>query len=176
MKPLPAASLFWNAFLNLKKTDFLFTMRIVMGCDHAGFSLKQLVQKRVRAWGFPVVDVGARRLLSGDDYPDYAEALAEAIQKGRARRGILICGSGVGACIAVNKFNGIRAALCENTFSAHQGVEDDDANVLCLGARVTGPELAFDIVQAFLRARFSGAARHRRRVRKIESFERCRRP
>jgi ribose 5-phosphate isomerase B len=146
-------------------------MRIVIGCDHAGFSLKQLVKKHVRAWGYASVDVGAHRLKVGDDYPDYAKALAEAIQKGRASRGILICGSGVGASIAANKFKGIRAALCENTFSAHQGVEDDDANVLCLGARVTGPELALDIVQTFLKARFSGAARHRRRIQKIESFE-----
>ena len=146
-------------------------MRIVIGCDHAGYSLKQWVQKRLRATGDQLVDVGARRLKPGDDYPDYAKALAEMIQKGRAERGILICGSGVGACIAANKFKGIRAALCENTFSAHQGVEDDDANVLCLGARVTGPELAFDIVRTFLRARFSGAARHRRRVQKIKLFE-----
>ncbi len=142
-----------------------------MGCDHAGFSLKQWIQKRVRTLGYRVADVGASRLIPGDDYPDYAKALAEVIQSGRAERGILICGSGVGASIAVNKFKGIRAALCENTFSAHQGVEDDDANVLCLGARVTGSELAMDIVQAFLRAWFSGAARHRRRVQKVKSFE-----
>jgi len=147
-------------------------MRIVIGCDHAGFELKRWVQKRVRALGYSIVDVGSRRLKPGDDYPDYAKAMAEVIQKGKAKRGILICGSGVGASIAINKFKGIRAALCENTFSAHQGVEDDDANVLCLGARVTGPELAMELVDAFLHAHFSNADRHRRRVQKVISFER----
>ena len=146
-------------------------MQLVIGCDHAGFSLKQLVQNHVKALGYRIVDVGARRLVPGDDYPDYAKKMAGVIQKGGAERGILICGSGVGASIAVNKFRGIRAALCENTFSAHQGVEDDDANVLCLGARVTGSELALEIVDAFLVATVSTAPRHVRRVRKIISFE-----
>jgi ribose 5-phosphate isomerase B len=146
-------------------------MRIVMGSDHAGFSLKKILLPRVRALGYRVLDIGAHRLKPGDDYPDYAKAVAEVVQNGRAQRAILICGSGVGACIAANKFKGIRAALCEDTFSAHQGVEDDDANVLCLGARITGQELAFDIVRIFLKARFSGAARHRRRLAKVKSFE-----
>lgn len=144
---------------------------IVVGCDHAGFELKTKLLTRIRQSGHHVIDVGANRILPKDDYPDYAEKLAHVIQSGRATRGILICGSGVGASIAANKFQGIRAALCTETFSAHQGVEDDDANVLCLGARVTGELLAFDIVTTFLKARFSNAPRHRRRVEKLKGFD-----
>jgi len=105
------------------------------------------------------------------DYPDYARAVADAILGGRAERAILLCGSGAGACVAANKFRGIRAAICHDVFSAHQAVEDDDCNVMCLGARVVGPELAIDLVRTYVRAMFSGAERHRRRLEKIRGFE-----
>ena len=146
-------------------------MKIALGCDHAGFPLKSMVAEWITPWGHQILDVGAKTLEPEDDYPDFAKAVSLALQEGRAERGILVCGSGVGVSIAANKFKGIRAAFCGDTFSAHQGVEDDDANVLCLGARITGPSLAKDIVQAFLAARFSGAIRHVRRVNKVKSFE-----
>jgi ribose 5-phosphate isomerase B len=122
--------------------------------------------------GHDVLDCGATQVVPDDDYPDYAERVAAALREGRASRGILLCGSGVGACVAANKFAGIRAALCHDTFSARQGVEDDDMNVLCLGARVIGASLATEIVRSFLAARFSEADRHKRRVAKILDFER----
>ena len=147
-------------------------MIVALGTDHAGFPLKEGVIGAVRALGHEIVDCGATSLIPGDDYPDYAEKVAHAVIQGRADRGILMCGSGVGASVAANKFVGIRAALCHDTFSAHQGVEDDAMNVLCLGARVVGPALATEIVAAFLRATFSEAERHRRRVAKIQEFER----
>jgi ribose 5-phosphate isomerase B len=125
----------------------------------------------IRDSGHHVVDCGAEQLIPGDDYPDYAERVSRAILDGRAERAVLICGSGVGASVAANKFPGIRAALCHDTFSAHQGVEDDSMNVLCLGARVVGPSLAEELVAAFLRARFSEAERHARRLAKILAFE-----
>lgn len=125
----------------------------------------------IREDGHDVLDCGADRLIPGDDYPDYAQRVASAIREQRAERGVLICGSGVGASIAANKFTGIRAALCEDTFSAHQGVEDDSMNILCLGARVTGPALAAELVSTFLRAKFSGAERHSRRLAKVIAFE-----
>ena len=119
-----------------------------------------------------MLDCGAFELDPGDDYPDFAAAVARAILDGRAERGVLVCGSGVGASVAANKFAGIRSALCHDTFSAHQGVEDDSMNVLALGARVIGPSLAAELVGAFLRAEFSGAERHRRRLQKIADIER----
>src|SRR5205085_7348950 len=125
----------------------------------------------IRECGHEVVDCGADRVIPGDDYPDYAERVAAAIREGRAERAVLICGSGVGASVAANKFTGIRAALCHDTFSARQGVEDDSMNVLCLGSRVIGPALAQEVVRAFLAARFSGAERHVRRVGKIKAIE-----
>ena len=146
-------------------------MRIAVGTDHAGFPLKERVLDAIRAAGHEALDCGADRPIPGDDYPDYAERVAQAIQQQRAERGILLCGSGVGASVAANKFLGIRAALCHDTFSAHQGVEDDAMNVLCLGARVVGPALAEELVLSFLRARFSEADRHARRLGKISSFE-----
>ena len=146
-------------------------MRIAVGTDHAGFPLKERVLDAIRAAGHESLDCGADRQIPGDDYPDYAERVAQAIQQQRAERGILLCGSGVGASVAANKFLGIRAALCHDTFSAHQGVEDDAMNVLCLGARVVGPALAEELVLSFLRARFSEADRHSRRLGKISSFE-----
>ena len=147
-------------------------MKIAVGADHAGFPLKDRMMDVIRGAGHDVIDCGAEKLIPGDDYPDYAERVATAIREGRAERGVLICGSGVGASVAANKFNGIRAALCHDTFSAHQGVEDDSMNILCLGARVVGPALAEELVVTFLRARFSEAERHARRLAKVISFER----
>jgi len=146
-------------------------MKVAVGTDHAGFALKERMIETIRERGHEVVDCGADRMIPGDDYPDYAERVAEAIREGRAERAVLICGSGVGASVAANKFTGIRAALCHDTFSAHQGVEDDSMNVLCLGARVVGPSLAEELVRAFLKAQFSGAERHLRRLAKILGFE-----
>jgi ribose 5-phosphate isomerase B len=130
-----------------------------------------MVADSVQRAGHEVLDCGAYELDPGDDYPDFAAAVARAITEGRATRGILVCGSGVGASVAANKFHGIRAALCHDTFSARQGVEDDDMNVLTLGARVIGPALADELVRSFLAAEFSGAERHRRRLNKVARFE-----
>jgi len=145
-------------------------MRIALAADHAGFELKEKMAAHLKGAGFEVMDLG-----TGDeepvDYPDFALAIGEALREGRAERGILICGSGVGACVAVNKIKGIRAGLCHDTYSAHQGVEHDDINVLCLGARVIGEELAKELVTAFLSAKFTGEERHRRRLAKIEEIE-----
>jgi ribose 5-phosphate isomerase B len=149
-------------------------MKVAVAADHAGFALKERMMEAIRAARHEVVDCGPEQMIPGDDYPDYAERVARAILDGRAERAVLICGSGVGASVAANKFVGIRAALCHDTFSAHQGVEDDSMNVLCLGARVVGPALAEELVHAFLHARFSGAERHARRLAKIASFERPR--
>lgn len=147
-------------------------MIVAIGTDHAGFPLKAAVLEVIGATGHEALDCGAERSIPDDDYPDYAQRVAQAIAERRAERGVLLCGSGVGASVAANKFQGIRAALCHDTFSARQGVEDDAMNVVCLGARVIGPALAAEIIQAFLRARFSDAERHRRRVDKIQEFER----
>ena len=145
-------------------------MLIAIAADHAGFRLKLLIVEFLKALGHDIVDLGTQS-EEPVDYPDYARAVAQEILSRRVERGILICGSGVGACAAANKFPGIRAAICHDTFSAHQGVEDDDLNVLCLGARVLGPELAKEIVRVWLAAVFSGAERHRRRLAKIEQIE-----
>ncbi len=145
-------------------------MQIAVAADHAGFPLKQRVLELVEKLGHQAIDLGTDSTRSVD-YPDYAQAIANAIHEKSADRGILLCGSGVGACVAANKFRGIRAGTCHDTFSAHQSVEDDDANVLCLGARIIGPELVAELVPAFLNARFSGAERHVRRLRKISEFE-----
>lgn len=146
-------------------------MKIAVGADHAGFPFKDLLADVVRAEGHEVVDCGANHLDPDDDYPDFAERVAHSILDRRADRGVLICGSGVGASVAANKFRGVRAALCHDTFSAHQGVEDDSLNVLCLGARVVGPSLAEELTRTFLRAHFSGAERHARRLAKVIAFE-----
>jgi len=146
-------------------------MIVAVGCDHAGFPLKPRVAREVEAAGHTVLDCGAFD-ATPSDYPDFARAVGEAVLAGRAERGILVCGSGVGASIAASKIPGIRAALCHDTFAARQGVEDDDMNVLCLGARVIGPELAAEAARAFLHAVFSGAERHVRRVGKIAAIER----
>ena len=145
-------------------------MNIALGCDHAGFPLKGIVRERLQADGHTVVDCGAFD-ETPSDYPDFAQAVGEAILRGRAERGVLICGSGVGASVAANKLPGIRAALCHDTFSARQGVEDDNLNVICCGARVIGPALATEVIEAFLAAKFSGLARHARRLGKIDQLE-----
>ncbi len=145
-------------------------MRVAVAADHAGFPLKATVIEAVRAAGHEPLDLGVN---SPDpvDYPDYAEKLGRAILSGQAERGVLVCGSGVGACIAANKLDGIYAGLCHDTYSARQGVEHDNMNVLCLGARVIGPALAPELVSAFLSAQFSTEERHRRRVGKIRRLE-----
>jgi len=145
-------------------------MRVVLGSDHAGFELKQSILAHVRALGHEVLDVGPDS-ASPVDYPDYAEAVAMAIVNHRADRGILICGSGVGASVAVNKVPGIRAATCHDCYSAHQGVEHDNMNVLVLGSRVIADLLAFDLVRLFLDAQFSAEERHLRRLAKVQKLE-----
>jgi ribose 5-phosphate isomerase B len=146
-------------------------MRIAVGADHAGYPLNERVIDELRQAGHEVTDFGTHDGSIPDDYPDYAKLIGKAVQDGAAEIGILICGSGVGAAVAANKIRGIRAALCGDTYSAHQSREHDDCNVLCLGARVTGVELALDIVRLFVAARFTGEERHRRRVAKIAEIE-----
>lgn len=146
-------------------------MKVAVACDHAGFPMKEIVLETVRIAGHDATNLGTDS-SEPVDYPDYAEKVGRAIQKGEADRGILICGSGVGAAIAANKMRGIRAGVCHDTYSAHQSVEHDDANVLALGARIIGPELAVELVHAFLKARFTGEERHVRRVAKILDLER----
>jgi ribose 5-phosphate isomerase B len=145
-------------------------MRIAVGCDHAGFPLKDRIIREIKAGGHEVVDVGAFD-EQPSDYPDFARSVGEAILAGQAERGVVVCGSGVGASIAASKIPNVRAALCHDTFSARQGVEDDDMNVLCIGARVIGPELASDILRAYLTASFSQLERHSRRLSKIRQIE-----
>lgn len=145
-------------------------MRVVIGSDHAGFELKRSIAGFLRQAGYDVQDVGTDSTRPVD-YPDYAEALAKIVVAGGAQRGVLICGSGVGASVAANKVPGIRAGLCHDTYSAHQGVEHDDMNVLVLGSRVIGIELAKELVAAFLRAGFSGEERHARRLAKVKAIE-----
>lgn len=145
-------------------------MRIVVGADHAGFELKNMLAADLRYRGHEVVDMGTN---SADpvDYPDFAEAVSKVLLDGAAERGVLVCGSGVGASVSANKIPGIRAGLCHDTYSARQGVEHDDMNILVLGARVIGVELARELVNNFLAAKFSGEERHRRRIEKIKALE-----
>lgn len=145
-------------------------MRTVIGSDHAGFELKVMLAKHLRDLGEEVVDVGTNS-TDPVDYPDFAAAVGHAILEGRADRGVLICGSGVGASVAANKILGIRAGLCHDTYSAHQGVEHDDMNVLVLGARVIGPALARELVETYIRAQFTKEERHMRRLGKIKAME-----
>ena len=145
-------------------------MRVAVACDHGGFQLKQVVLDAVRFSGHEPLDLGAFN-ADPSDYPDFALKIGAAIRNGDAERGILICGSGVGACIAANKIKGIYAGLCHDTYSAHQGVEHDDMNVLCLGARIIGAALADELVRAFLAARFSQDERHVRRTGKTKKIE-----
>lgn len=146
-------------------------MPIVLAADHAGYELKEIVKQFVISLGYQVIDAGTCEPGLPDDYPDWAEALTERITSGQSSRGILICGSGVGVCVAANKVPGIRAAICHDSYSARQGVEHDDMNVLVLGARIIGSELASDLVRNFLGAKFSHEARHERRLAKVMAIE-----
>jgi ribose 5-phosphate isomerase B len=146
-------------------------MKVAIGGDHAGLGFKNDLAKFIRQKGFEVLDLGAHAYNEKDDYPDFAFAVARAVIAGEAERGIVVCGSGVGASVAANKVLGVRAALCHDTYSAHQGVEHDDMNVLCVGARVIGPALAEEIVTAYLSAQFSGEERHQRRLNKVLAQE-----
>ncbi len=145
-------------------------MRIAIGADHAGFELKENVRAFLQKAGHEVIDLGTHN-LEPVDYPDYAEAVGRSLREGKAERGVVICGSGVGASAAANKIPGIRAGLCHDTYSAHQGVEHDDMNVLVLGARVIGPELAHELVRAFVNAQFTKEERHLRRLAKVNAIE-----
>jgi ribose 5-phosphate isomerase B len=147
-------------------------MIIALGCDHAGFPLKKVLSAWLEKKGHQVLNLGVDTDAAPADYPDYARAVAEAVVAGKAERGIVVCGSGVGACVAANKVPGARAGMCHDTFSARQGVEDDDVNVLCLGGRVIGAELAFEVAGAWLGAKFSGLERHQRRKDKVLAIER----
>lgn len=146
-------------------------MKIALGADHAGFDMKQQLAKEIAAAGHEVVDVGAFQCDPLDDYPDFAQAVGEAVVDGRATRGVVVCGSGIGACIAANKIKGIRAGICPDTYSAHQGVEHDDMNVLVLGSRVMGIEVVREVLQSYLKAHFSGEERHVRRLNKVLAIE-----
>jgi ribose 5-phosphate isomerase B len=146
-------------------------MKVAIGSDHAGFQLKNEMGDFLRAAGNDVVDVGAFKENPTDDYPDFAEAVGRAVLDGKAERGVLICGSGVGASVAANKLPGIRAGMCHDTYSAHQGVEHDNINVLVLGSRVIGVALAEDLVSAFMCAKFSNGERHVRRLGKVKALE-----
>ena len=145
---------------------------IGLAADHGGFALKALLAATLETAGYAVTDFGADDFVAGDDYPDFVVPLARAVARGEVARGVAICGSGVGACVAANKVSGVRAALITDCFSAHQGVEDDDMNVMCLGGRVTGQALCVDLVRTFLNARFKGDERFRRRLLKLAALER----
>ena len=146
-------------------------MRIAVGADHAGFALKLDIVEMLKEQGHDVVDVGPQEHDPLDDYPDFAKLVAGEVASGRSERGIMVCGSGVGASVAVNKVRGVRGAVCHDTYSAHQGVEHDDMNVLCLGARIVGAEVAREAVAAFISAEFTGEERHRRRLDKVLAME-----
>ena len=146
-------------------------MRIAIGADHGGFPLNERVIEELRGAGHEIIDFGTHDGSQPDDYPDYAKQVGEAVQNAAAEIGVLICGSGVGAAVAANKLRGVRAALCGDTYSAHQSREHDDCNVLCLGARVVGVELALEILRAFVAAKFTGEERHRRRLAKVQKLE-----
>jgi ribose 5-phosphate isomerase B len=146
-------------------------MRIGIATDHGGFDLKVKLAERLRAAGHEVVDFGANQMAPGDDYPDFIIPLGQAVAAGKVERGVAVCGSGVGASVCANKVKGVRACLIEDNFSARQGVEDDNMNMICLGGRIEGPELAWDLIQTFLKSEFSGAERHVRRLGKVAALE-----
>jgi ribose 5-phosphate isomerase B len=149
-------------------------MRVGIATDHGGFTLKEDLAARLRAAGHDVTDFGAHALNAGDDYPDFVVPLARAVAAGQVERGIAVCGSGVGASVCANKIVGVRAALIHDHFSAKQGVEDDHMNILCIGGRTEGPEVAWDLVETFLAARYSTAERHLRRLKKVAQLEAAR--
>jgi ribose 5-phosphate isomerase B len=146
-------------------------MKIAVGADHAGFELKQTLLNEIVSLGFEVIDLGASQYDALDDYPDFAEVVGECVASQHADRGVVVCGSGVGACIAANKIKGVRACVCADTYSAHQGVEHDDMNVLVLGGRVMGIEVVKEVLRAYLHAQFSGEPRHVRRLNKVLAIE-----
>lgn len=147
-------------------------MKLAVAADHGGVPLNEAVVEELRRLGHDVVDLGTHDANNGDDYPDHAEQVGRLVASGGCERAILICGSGVGASVAANKIRGVRAGLCHDTYSAHQGVEHDDCNVLCLGARVVGRELGLELVRAFVNAKFTGEPRHKRRLEKVLAIER----
>ncbi|MFI5330859.1 MAG: RpiB/LacA/LacB family sugar-phosphate isomerase [Desulfobaccales bacterium] len=147
-------------------------MRVGLAADHGGFELKEKMLEELRGAGYEIVDFGAREYQAQDDYPDFVVPLARAVAQGEVDRGIAICGSGVGASVAANKIRGVRAALITDAYSAHQGVEDDDMNIMCLGGRVTCYALAWDLIQTFLKSRYKGAERFQRRLDKVAALER----
>ena len=146
-------------------------MKLGVGADHGGFEMKEKLARLLKKDGHEVVDFGNDVYESDDDYPDFAIPLARAVANGEVERGVLVCGSGIGACVAANKVTGVRAGLCHDDYSARQGVEDDDMNLICFGGRTTGVEVAWECTKKFLRARFTGAERHRRRLAKIAKLE-----
>ncbi len=146
-------------------------MKIAIGGDHAGFSLKGPLKEALEAWGYEVEDFGSHT-PERVDFPDIAQAVCGAVREGRAERGVMVCGTGIGACMAANKMAGIRAAVCHDVHSAHQSVEHDDANVICLGAKIVGEWLALDLLKTFLEARFGGEEHFRRRIEKMSEMER----
>ncbi len=146
-------------------------MKIAIGADHGGFELKQYLVELLKKNNYDILDEGNHTFDSNDDYPDFAKKVAETVAAGRAERGIILCGSGVGACVTANKFKGIRACLCHDTYSAHQGVEHDAMNILCLGARIIGTELAKELVFSFLNAKFINEERFMRRLEKINKID-----
>ncbi|MBP9926151.1 MAG: RpiB/LacA/LacB family sugar-phosphate isomerase [Cyclobacteriaceae bacterium] len=157
---------------SIKESDLSkLTKPIGVASDHAGFTLKEYLLKELRDSGWEVIDFGNTEFNPTDDYPDYVIPLARAVADGAIARGIAFCGSGVGASIAANKVAGVRAALIHDHFSAHQGVEDDDMNLLCIGGQVTGKAIARELVMIFLKSHFSGAERHKRRLKKVEQLE-----
>ncbi len=147
------------------------TLRVALGADHGGFSLKAELLPWLKGQGYDVLDLAAHTFDSTDDYPDFSKEVAQTVASGEAKRGIIICGSGVGSCVTANKVPGVRAGICHDTYSAHQGVEHDDMNILCLGARIIGIEVAKEVVVAFLEARFSNEERHHRRLQKVLAVE-----
>jgi ribose 5-phosphate isomerase B len=146
-------------------------VRVAVAADHAGFDMKELLAAWLEKAGHEVVNLGPPEADPLDDYPDVAVELGRALQDGKAERGVLVCGSGIGACVAANKMKGIRAGVCHDVYSAHQAVEHDDLNVLCLGGRVIGIEVAYDLLKTFLAARFTGEERHQRRLGKVLALE-----
>ena len=151
-------------------------MRLGIAADHGGFELKEQLKQELKTLGHEVVDFGAFEYAPQDDYPDLVAPLARAVARGEVSRGVAVCGSGVGACVAVNKVPGARGALITDPYSAHQGVEDDDMNIMCLGGRVTGSALALELLQTFLKASFKGAERFKRRLNKIKALEKQEKP
>jgi ribose 5-phosphate isomerase B len=160
-----------ESFLKVKEIIEVLPMRIGIAADHGGFELKQHLMQKLADSGFEVADFGNNQLNQDDDYPDFVVPMANAVATGKADRGIAICGSGVGACVAINKVRNARACLINDTFSARQGVEDDNLNILCLGGRVVGYELAWELVTTFLAARFSMKERHLRRLAKVAALD-----